>query len=114
MQKNRCPFFFFEGRVESLFTLSLSEMSRPSSSSPISISCESTDWVDLCEFSLLNTPFWPGVLATSREGVKGVVGRGRCPEMPMKLLRVGVFAEGSSARGSSARVSSTGLDSEKN
>lgn len=107
MQKKRWPFFFFEGLVASLVTLSLSE--PPSSSPPISTSPESTDCVDRCEFSLLKTPFWLGVLLISRDGVNGDEGRGRWPARPPKLLRVGVFADGSSGR-----TSSKGFASVKN
>jgi hypothetical protein len=58
--------------------------------------------MDLCEFSLFISPSWLVVLLVSLEGVKGEEGRGRWPPSPPpKLLRVGVFAEGSSARGSS-------------
>lgn len=73
------------------------------------MSCESTDCVDLCEFSLLRAPFRLGGLLRSCDGVNGEEGSGRCPARPPKLLRVGVFAEGSSARGSSE-----GFDSVKN
>lgn len=100
MQKNRCPFFFLDGLFTSLVTLSLSDPSR-SSSPPISTSCEPTDCVDLCELSLLNAPLRLGGLLSSRDGVNGEDGSGRWPARPPKLLRVGVFAEGSSTRESS-------------
>lgn len=103
MQKNRCPFFFFEGLVVSLLTLSLSDPSRSSSCAISTSWVESTECIDLCELCLLISPFWLAGLLVSLEGVKGDEGRGRCPPSPPpKLLRVGVFAEGSSARGSSA------------
>lgn len=54
-------------------------------------------------------PFLLGVVLSSREGVNGDDGSGRWPARPPKLLRVGVFADGSSVRGSSE-----GFDSEKN
>lgn len=41
------------------------------------------------------------MVLSSREGVNGDEGRGRWPARPAKLLRVGVFAEGSSLRESS-------------
>jgi hypothetical protein len=51
VQKKRWPFFFFDGRCESLVTLSLSDpsSSAPSSASPspISTSSEQPDTVDL-------------------------------------------------------------------
>lgn len=96
----------------SLVTLSLSDPSLSSSSpSPISTSrVDATDWVDLCEFPLLSSLFVEGVSLSSRVGVKGEEGSGRCPASPVaKLLRVGVFTEGSSER-----TSSPPLDSGKN
>lgn len=110
VQKKRWPFFFFEACFASLLTLSLSEPSRASSSPPpISTSWEPTDCEERCEFSRLRALFLLGVVLSSREGVKGDVGSGRWAARPPKLLRVGVFADGSSARGSSA-----GLESAKN
>ena len=103
VQKKRCPFFFFEGRFVSLVTLSLSDPSLSSSSpSPICTSCcEAIDCVDRCEFSRLASLLFEGVSLSSREGVKGDEGSGRWPARPAKLLRVGVFADASSARTSS-------------
>lgn len=46
------------------------------------------------------------MVLSSREGVNGDEGSGRWPARPAKLLRVGVFAAGSSARGSSAGFAS--------
>jgi hypothetical protein len=75
VQKNRCPFFFFEVIFASLLTLSSSETSTPSSSPPpISTSCEPTDCDDLCELSLISRL---GGVLTSCDGVKGVEGSGR-------------------------------------
>ena len=102
MQKKRWPFFFFDADFESPFTLSSSEPSRPSSSAPpISTSCDSADWDERCESSRARG-CREGVAVSSRAGVSGEVGRGRWPARPPKLLRVGVFAEGSSVRASSA------------
>lgn len=102
VQKKRWPFFFFEADFESPFTLSSSEPSRPSSSAPpISTSCEPPDLEEICESSRTKGCL-AAVVVSSRAGVKGEVGRGRWPARPPKLLRVGVFAEGSSARASSA------------
>lgn len=109
VQKNRCPFFFFEGLFVSLVTLSLSDPSLSSSSpSPICTSCwDAIDCVDRCESSLLMSLLFEGVSLSSREGVKGDDGSGRWPARPTaKLLRVGVFAEGSSVRTSSAAFGS--------
>lgn len=50
-------------------------------------------------------------MLSSREGVNGEVGSGRWPASPPKLLRVGVFADGSSARTSSGAEA---FDSVKN
>lgn len=107
VQKKRCPFFFFDGRFESLVTLSLSDPSLSSSSpSPICTSCPEA--VDLCESSLLCSLLFEaeGVSLSSREGVKGDEGSGRWPTSPAKVLRVGVLADGSSARSSSAALDS--------
>lgn len=111
VQKNRWPFFFFEGLFVSLVTLSLSDPSLSSSSpSPISTSrCDATDCVDLCELPRLSSLLVEGVSLSSREGVNGEEGSGRCPASPAKLLRVGVFT-----KGSSARTSSTAFVSGKN
>ena len=114
VQKKRCPFFFLDGLFVSLVTLSLSDPSLSSSSpSPSAISmscCEATDCVDLCESPLLSSLLVEGVSLGSRFGVKGELGSGRWPARPAaKLLRVGVFADGSSAR-----TSSPPLDSGKN
>jgi len=107
VQKNRCPFFFFELIFASLLTLSSSDTSTPSSSPPpISTSCEPTDCDDLCELSLIRR--LGGVLPPC-DGVKGVEGSGRWAARPPKLLRVGVFADGSSARGSSDCASAKNL-----
>jgi hypothetical protein len=111
VQKKRCPFFFFDGLPVSLVTLSLSEPSLSSSSpSPISMSrCEAMDCVDLCEPPLLSSLLVEGVSLVSRAG-KGEEGSGRWPARPAaKLLRVGVFTDGSSAW-----ISSPPLDSGKN
>jgi hypothetical protein len=110
VQKNRWPFFFLEGLFVSLVTLSLSEPSL-SSSSPSAIStscCEATDCVDLWELPRLSSLLFEGVSLSSREGVKGDEGSGRWLAIPPKLLRVGVFTDGSSAR-----MSSTAFDSGK-
>jgi hypothetical protein len=74
VQKKRCPFFFLEGRFESLVALSLSEPSLSSSPSPICTSC-----VDLCASSLLCSLLLEadGVSLSSRAGTKGDVGSGR-------------------------------------
>jgi hypothetical protein len=106
VQKKRCPFFFLDGRFESLVTLSLSEPSLSSSPSPI---C--TSWVGFCASSLLCSLLLEadGVSLNSRPGVKGDEGSGRWPASPANVLRVGVLADGSSAR-----VSSAGFDSAKN
>ena len=104
VQKKRCPFFFFDGLPLSLFTLSLSDPSLSSSSSPSPIctsSAASADCVDVCDCPLLRLLLMEGVSLSSREGVNGDDGRGRCPVMPMKLLRVGVLREASSLRVSS-------------
>jgi hypothetical protein len=79
VQKNRCPFFFFEGLLVSLVTLSLSDPSLSSSSpSPISTSrCEAMDCVDRCEFPRLSSLLVEGVSLSSRVGVKGEEGSGR-------------------------------------
>lgn len=107
MQKNRWPFFFFEGLPFSLVTLSLSEPSLSSSSSPIcTSSVVSTDCVDVCDCPLLMLLLVDGVSLSSREDSKGEEGKGRWPGMPTKLLRVGVFREGSSALTSSAAFES--------
>ena len=101
MQKKRWPFFYFEADFASPLTLSSSEPSLPSSSAPpISTSWEPVDCEERCESSRVRGCLLGGVLS-SREGVKGDEGRGRWPARPAKLLRVGVFAAGSSARGSS-------------
>lgn len=99
MQKKRCPFFFLDGRFESLVTLSLSDPSLSSSPSPICTSC-----VAFCASSLLCSLLFEadGVSLNSRAGVKGDDGSGRWPASPANVLRVGVFAAGSSARTSSA------------
>lgn len=105
MQKKRCPFFFLDGRFESLVALSLSEPSLSSSPSPM---C--TSWVDLCASSLLCSLLLEadGVSLSSRAGTKGEVGSGRwAASPPVKVLRVGVLAEGSSARTSSTGFGST-------
>lgn len=105
VQKKRCPFFFFDGRPFSLVTLSLSDPSLSSSSSPSPIctsSAVSTDCVDVCDWPRLKLLLVEGVSLSSREGVNGEEGRGRCPAIPMKLLRVGVLREGSSDLTSSA------------
>lgn len=113
MQKNRWPFFFLDGRFESLVTLSLSEASFSSSPSPMCTSCaDAVDCVGLCDPSLLRSLLLEadGVSLTSRPGVKGEVGSGRWPASPAaKVLRVGVLAEDSSAR-----ISSAAFDSAKN
>lgn len=99
VQKKRCPFFFLDGRFESLVTLSLSDPSLSSSPSPICTSC-----VAFCASSLLCSLLFEadGVSLNSRAGVKGDDGSGRWPASPANVLRVGVFAAGSSARTSSA------------
>lgn len=104
MQKKRWPFFFLDGLPLSLVTLSLSDPSLSSSSSPSPIctsSAVSTDCVDVCDWPLLRLLLVEGVSLSSRAGVKGEEGRGRCPAKPMKLLRVGVLSEGSSILASS-------------
>jgi hypothetical protein len=109
VQKKRCPFFFFEGLFVSLSTLSLSDPSLSSSSSPSPICTswiELTDCVDLCDFPLLLVLLFEGVSLSSRVGTKGDEGSGRCPARPGKVLRVGVFAEGSSVRTSWAGLES--------
>jgi hypothetical protein len=111
VQKKRWPFFFLEGLFVSLVTLSLSEPSL-SSSSPSAMStscCEATDCVDLWELRRLSSLLFEGVSLSSREGVNGDEGSGRWLAMPPKLLRVGVFTDGSSA----ARTSSTAFGSGK-
>jgi hypothetical protein len=109
VQKKRCPFFFFEGLFVSLVALSLSDPSLSSSSSstsPISTSRgEATEWVDRWEFPWLRSLFVEGVSLSSRGG-KGEEGSGRWPARLMKLLRVGVFADGSSAWTSSTPFAS--------
>ena len=103
VQKKRWPFFFLEGRFESLLTLSLSDPSFSSSSpSPICTSCECDD---LCESSLLCSLLLEaeGVSLSSRAGDDG---SGRWPASPAKVLRVGVLADGSSARISSLALGS--------
>jgi hypothetical protein len=110
VQKKRCPFFFLDGRFESLVTLSLSDPSLSSSSpSPMCTSCPEA--IDLCESSLLCSLLLEaeGVSLSSRAGVKGDEGSGLCPTSPANVLRVGVLADGSSAR-----ISSVAFDSAKN
>jgi hypothetical protein len=77
----------------------LSDPSLSSSSSPSPIftsSVLSTDCDDVYDCPLLRLLLVEGVSLSSREGVKGEDGRGLWPAIPMKLLRVGVFSEGSS------------------
>src|SRR5690242_8630398 len=107
VQKNRWPFFFFEGLPFSLVALSLSEPSLSSSSSPMcTSSAVSTDCVEVCDCPLLRLLLVDGVSLSSREGSKGEDGKGRWPGIPMKLLRVGVFSEGSSALTTSTLLAS--------
>ena len=109
MQKKRCPFFFFDGLPLSLVTLSLSDPSLSSSSSPSPMctsSVASSDCVDACDCPLLGLLLVEGVSLSSREGSKGEEGKGRWPAIPMKLLRVGVLSEGSSVLVSSPRFES--------
>lgn len=103
VQKKRCPFFFLDGRPLSLVTLSLSEsLSSSSSPSPIcTSSAVSTDCVDVYDCPLLRLLLVEGVSLSSREGVKGDEGKGRCPATPTKLLRVGVLRQASSVLTSS-------------
>lgn len=100
MQKKRWPFFFFDGRCESLVTLSLSEpsSSAPSSASPspISTSSEQPDACDLFElprFSDASSLF----VRSGPCADGGSSGRGRWPRTPPKLCRVGVSGAESSA-----------------
>lgn len=112
VQKNRCPFFFFDGRFASLEALSLSDSSLSSwSPSPMCTSClAATDWVDGCDVCLLRSLLFDGVSLSSREGTNGELGSGRWAARPAaKLLRVGVLADASSTRASSAP-----LDAAKN
>lgn len=101
VQKNRWPFFFLVGRFESPSTLSSSEISR-SSSSIMSTSCASSDFVCLCDDSRTASLRGGSVEGTavslpgSCDGVNGAVGSGRWPTMPLKLSRVGVRDEASS------------------
>lgn len=100
VQKKRWPFFFFDGRCESLVTLSLSEpsSSAPSSASPSPISTssevpEALDRFELPRFSDASSLF-------ARSGPcadGGSSGRGRWPRTPPKLCRVGVSGAESSA-----------------
>ena len=99
VQKKRWPFFFFDGRCESLVTLSLSDpsSSAPSSASPspISTSSEQPDAVDLFELPRFNDS--SSLLVRSvpcDEG--GSSGSGRWPRTPPKLCRVGVSGAESS------------------
>ena len=98
VQKNRCPFFFFEGLPVSGSTVSPSEPPSPSpSDSPISTSCDSSDWFDICESLLFAVS--SSYSSTGREGEvkafwKGEVGSGRCPFTPAKLAVVGVVEVG--------------------
>jgi hypothetical protein len=79
VQKKRCPFFFFDGLPLSLVTLSLSDPSLSSSSSPspmctsstASTDCDARDW------PLLRLLLVEGVSLNSRVGSKGEEGRGR-------------------------------------
>lgn len=81
VQKKRCPFFFLDGRFESLVTLSLSEPSLSSSSpSPICTSwADAIECADLCDSSLLCSLLFEaeGVSLNSRPGVNGDEGSGR-------------------------------------
>lgn len=61
----------------------------------------STDCVEVYDCPLLRLLLVEGVSLSSREGVKGDEGKGRCPAIPTKLLRVGVLREGSSGLTSS-------------
>lgn len=98
VQKKRWPFFFFDGRCESLVTLSLSDpsSSAPSSASPSPISTSSDDTVDLFELPRFNdaSSFFvrSGPCADG-----GSSGSGRWPRTPPKLCRVGVSGAESSA-----------------
>jgi hypothetical protein len=80
VQKKRCPFFFFDGLPLSLVTLSLSDPSLSSSSSPSPMctsSTASTDCAYACDWPLLRLLLVEGVSLNSRVGSKGEEGRGR-------------------------------------
>lgn len=66
----------------------------------------STDCVEVCDCPLLRLLLVDGVSLSSRVGSKGEDGRGLWPAIPMKLLRVGVFSEGSSVLISSLPLAS--------
>lgn len=99
VQKNRCPFFFFDGLCESPSTLSLSEPSSSfssSSPSPISTSSDSRGvCVMKCELSLFDASLRG--LSTTLLALGASSGSGRCPSTPPKVCLVGVFADDSSS-----------------
>lgn len=78
MQKNLCPFFFFDGL--SPLSLSSSESSASSLASIISVSCSSSkDLVDKCELSRFSTSGMSILLSdlVCDCGCKGEEGNGR-------------------------------------
>jgi hypothetical protein len=66
----------------------------------------STDCVEICDCPLLRLLLVDGVSLSSRVVSKGEDGSGLWPAIPMKLLRVGVFSEGSSVLISSPLLAS--------
>ena len=90
VQKNRCPFFFFDTRPVSGSMVSISEAASPSpSDSSMSISCEIFDEKDCCDCPREMSV--SGLCGDENELRNGEVGRGRWPLMPPKLSLVGVF-----------------------
>ena len=94
MQKNRCPFFFFDDLWPSPSTLSSSDPSSSTLISPASASPISTS--SMCEALLFTAP-----VASVRSGVPGAFaapsGSDFCPATPAKLSLVGVLGHDSSA-----------------
>lgn len=99
VHQNLWPFFFLDGRP-SASTLSASEPISSSSSSSISTSCDSTDWVDLCESprcAISGLTVVSGFEGCENELAKGEVGNGRWPVTPAKVALVGVLGAETSA-----------------
>lgn len=105
MQKNLCPFFFFEGLPVSPTSSSFSETAASSSESPISMSMSwrSFDRITRCVFppprpSVVDGKASVGLLlADGPDNVEAESGRGPSRPAP-KLSRVGVLVEDSSRR----------------